>query len=365
MSLRALLLVGLSCLLILCSPGCRRRNAQLDTYVDAMAAEYRVLEDHYYDLQFDYERKCAELQALKKRKAGDDDDADSGGGGDSPPRAPDRNVPSSDSPDDDIPDLTPPVVDPGTPSGPRLDSSRGSGDQPAELPSGERLRRAKAGTRNLAGDADPRATGNGSNRVAQIVLNPTLTGVRDFDDQPGDDGLAVVIEPRSEDGRFVAVPGKVVVVALDPNKDGDAARIARWTVGREQVAKSLKTSAAHRGIHLKLGWPEDRPRTRHLHLFVRYETADGRRLEVNREIAIGVPAELSRRWTPRTGPAETPRVARSAHAARDASRRPPPGPSSVNTNASRRAKSSTRPDAANRKTPPASPAVVPSWQPYR
>ncbi len=315
MSVRALLLAGLPCLLMICGTGCHRRNPKLDLYVDAMAAEYRALEDRYYDLQFDYERKVAEVEKLRRRVK-DGRGADTN---ESPPLAPQRSIPPE---EEGIPDLSPPVIDPGTPVVPGLeppdapqrpDDERDARDEPAldeETGGGEPAARRAANQLDRELDAE-------DSQVAKIALHPGLTGGQDFDDAPGDDGLTVVIEPLSESGRIVSRPGKVTVVALDPSQQGEAARVAKWTVERERVARSLGTPSERPGIHLKLAWPRRKPQHRRLQIFVRYETEDGRRLEANQEIEIALPGELAGRWTPRKSPAASdPRRTGEARVAR-------------------------------------------------
>ena len=67
----------------------------------------------------------------------------------------------------------------------------------------------------------------GDKKVTHLFLNP-LSGGADFDGQPGDDGLRVVIEPRNATDEFVPEAGALSVVLLDPERQGESARVARW-----------------------------------------------------------------------------------------------------------------------------------------
>ena len=49
---------------------------------------------------------------------------------------------------------------------------------------------------------------------------------------------------------------------------------------------SCSPSPLERGLLFRLPWPDGPPRHERLHLFARYETADGRRLEAQREITV-------------------------------------------------------------------------------
>lgn len=144
-------------------------------------------------------------------------------------------------------------------------------------------------------------------KVTHLHLNPLHTGGADFDRVPGDDGLSVLLEPRNGSEQFVPLAGPVSVVLLDPAQVGDAARVARWDFGQSEAEGKLLRDTPRRGIHLELPWPAKIPASNRLQLFVRYETADGRKLQTDREIYITLPGQFSERWTPR--PPERPRRA--------------------------------------------------------
>ena len=136
-------------------------------------------------------------------------------------------------------------------------------------------------------------------KVTHVFLNPLLTGGADFDRQPGDEGLSIVLEPRNAADQYVPQAGAVSVVVLDPAKEGEAARIARWDFTLTATQQKLQTASAAKGIHLEMPWPASPPSAGKLQLFVRYETADGRRLQTDREIFITPPGQVAQRWTPR------------------------------------------------------------------
>ena len=159
-----------------------------------------------------------------------------------------------------------------------------------------------------------------SRQVASIALNRMLTGGVNAGDRSGDHGVLVVIEPRDAQGRTVDAPADVTIALLDPAKEGEAARFARWEFTAEQIALMFRRTAAGQAIHVDAPWPGDPPSHNKLHLFVRYITADGRKLEADQPIEIALPGEKSARWTP----AES--AARSGSATHDASS---PAPSNV------------------------------------
>lgn len=136
-------------------------------------------------------------------------------------------------------------------------------------------------------------------KVTHLFLNPILTRGANFDSQPGDDGLALVLEPRNQAGEFVPVAGPVTVSVLDPTKQGDAARLAFWNLDEKLVRQRVSRQSQSRGIQLQLPWPGAVPETNQVKLYVRYETADGRKVHVQHNLILNPTDHASQRWTPR------------------------------------------------------------------
>ncbi|MDA1052614.1 MAG: hypothetical protein O3C40_19330 [Planctomycetota bacterium] len=283
--LRQFAIIGALCAIV---AGCRS-DPYLDAHIETMNAERRALEDQLYELEYDYERKVAELEDAKERlrKLGGDDEAR--------PRRTNQS-PRIELPEtgDDL-DLSPPTVTPGVPDGPSI-------ELPAPNTGGRSTQRSintepvRIGPTLLEPD-DP--------RITHIHIDPLHTGGSDFDHQPGDDGILVVVEPRNRNDAFVPLAGPMTVVVLDYAKReaGDEARIARWELTAQQVDRSLHNNSSQRGIYLRLPWGDERPESSKLMVAVRYKTADGRTLEATRDIFVTIPGQFSQRWTPRSSTA--------------------------------------------------------------
>lgn len=267
--------------------GCKN-DPYLDTHIEMLNAERRALEDQLYDLEFDYERKVreleeaqSELQALR--------------GGSIEYRSPSRTTrpPATPSESNESLDLSPPMVSPGVPEEPRVEMPQESGEERQLPPPPIRPSSARFSPAVLQPD-DP--------RITHLFLDPARTGGSDFDAQPGDDGIAVVLEPRNEADDFVPLSGPLSIVALDYARrdEGDAARVARWDLDAKQVNQALRNNGQERGIQLRLRWPQQPPQNSRLLLAVRFTTADGRQLEARRDIFVSPPGQLSQRWTPRS-----------------------------------------------------------------
>ena len=134
-----------------------------------------------------------------------------------------------------------------------------------------------------------------SSLVRQITFNQNLTGGYVTEDNPGEQGLLVVIEPRDGQGRLLAAPADVQVAVLDPKLPGQDARVARWNLTAAETAAQLR-GGADSGIHLTLPWRNNRPKHAKLHLFVRYLTGDGRKIEADQPIEVVLPSDRSAGW---------------------------------------------------------------------
>jgi hypothetical protein len=156
-------------------------------------------------------------------------------------------------------------------------------------PSGERAENSlDAGAREPAG-----------RNITHLIVDPQLTSGCDLDGQPGDDGLRIVVEPRNAAEQVIAEAGSLSIVVLDPSKQGEAARIARWDFDERATRQLMADTAPRRGIKLELPWPGAAPAAHRLQLFVRYITPDGRRLQADREVFVTPPGQAASRWTPR------------------------------------------------------------------
>lgn len=135
-------------------------------------------------------------------------------------------------------------------------------------------------------------------QVTRIVLNSRLTGGYDEDGQPGDEAIMVVIEPQNSAGQYVALPGDLSVIVVDPQSPAPMRELARWEFDASETVPWLKKTLLGRGIHLQLPWPNQPPSSERLQLYVRYRTAAGEELLAQREVRVDLvatrlPADLS------------------------------------------------------------------------
>ena len=101
------------------------------------------------------------------------------------------------------------------------------------------------------------------------------------------------------------------VTAFDRTLRGEAARVARWDFTPPETAGLFCRTVNGAAIHLAMGWPDRPPQHNKLQLFVRYVTADGRRLDASQAVEIALPGERTARWTPAEKPAPVERPIRA------------------------------------------------------
>jgi hypothetical protein len=340
--------------LLLMLVGCRT-SPYVTAHIESVNAEYRELEDYVYCLEEENARLVQQLEAARQRGTGGQQPA---GGGLLRRRASGRAGADA------------PAIEPAAPQGPTIEIPGSSSPAPPQIelpnPMSSLLEQSSEVLLAAAAEPLPKAAAPPDERVTHIVLNPQLTGGADFDGQPGDDGLRIVLEPRNAADQFVPQAGEVSIVVLDPSRQGEAARLARWDFDAADTQRMLARDKAARGIKLELPWPAGPPATSRLKLFVRFETADGRKLQTDREVAVTPPGLVIHRWTPR--PPERPRQSSAASEReplpQDAA--PTPMPLAAQPAAAVAASTAASPPPASLSSDaPAASRLRPSWSPHR
>jgi hypothetical protein len=307
--------------------GCRTKP-YVNAHIESVNAEYRQLEDYVYALEEENARLQQELGGIRslgttRTMPSDSPPARGGPFRRSPSTpAPRRSSPATDSepgfepPTIELPGETPPSSSPSGRS--RLQRPAADSEQTApadtppsiELPARPLQNSSAPSEEALPGPPMPKtlpaptvpeviSPKPADKKVTHLFLNP-MSGGADFDGQPGDDGLRVVVEPRNAGDEFIPEAGALSVVLLDPDRQGEAARVARWDFDLSTSRQMLAASSPGRGIKLEVPWPAAPPATNRLKMFVRYEAPDGRRLQTDREIFITQPSQATSRWTPRS-----------------------------------------------------------------
>ena len=290
----------LSCLWLCGCCGTQQRR------VSALERENSQLNGLVWEMEFQLESLEEENEGLKQRLAdGAEDEAPT------PSRTrPKRSKPQEAEPFDPG-DFRPPTIEfPAEPSP--------EGTVPDSLLPGQTRSDASPAAVSVASHEEPEPAEPSitivppeevsldSRRIKRIELG-AMIGTLHLDDKPGDDGLVIVVEPWDGANRMLADAADITVVLIDPAEPAETSRYAQWKFEAKEASKLFRDGDLP-GLHLELPWPDEPPRHDQLHLFVRYTTSDGRKLEADSLVAI----ELSGRgrWvateTPRVRPYEEP-----------------------------------------------------------
>ncbi len=136
-------------------------------------------------------------------------------------------------------------------------------------------------------------------RVAGVAFSTLMTGGTETDDQPGDDGLTVVLVPQDADGELVKVPGTVEIEAFDLSHPEGAQRIGHWQFDADNSHQYWHNGVIQSGYQFELPW-QDRPRSEKVLLHGRIVAADGRQFDTTHTIRIDPPeAALAERGSSR------------------------------------------------------------------
>lgn len=163
-----------------------------------------------------------------------------------------------------------------------------------------------------------RDLGKGTSTIPQgLSLHPGFSGAQQFYADDEADGLMLVVNVLDEDGRMMNlndfdIDAELSVVALDPTKPGDEARIARWDFGPEEV-KNLVRHVPVSGFHVPVVWDTVRPDADEVVVHVRLQSGDDR-MACEGRVNVARNARVAR-WSPR---------AASSSAGDRARQRPPP-----------------------------------------
>jgi len=298
-------------LLLSVMTGCRNRAAQ-----ELLERELRMQEDRIYQLEDELAMLASENDALKHFPShGVVVKPSTSGSSSTNDRSPDRSTrPMSREPNGPpveipmLPTVELPKTSKVTPfRGPPAIAPPGEGfpeaDSPAPLATTKPIvtpaQRASSSqlpaspVEPVAEDIGPAMAPAGlanarSEDVSKITLHETSTAGYDDDGRAGDDGIRVVIEPRSAGGQILAAAGRISFVLMDPLVTGPSSRVARWDFTVEQAAHAYDKTAESEGLHFELPWIDMVPTHRTMHLFVRYHTADGRKLDVDKELDLAL-----------------------------------------------------------------------------
>ena len=166
---------------------------------------------------------------------------------------------------------------------------------PAELEPARAAEGGSAGVSFRSGAvADPTATRDAAS-ITHLGLDVRAVSLPGHSNGNTDTVLKVIVQPRDQAENVVPVAGALTLVVLNPQL---RTRVARWEFGASQTRQWIEETSRDAGLHVPLPGSGEWGEGQDLDLFVRYVTADGRRLEAQCPLRSLGPAEPSR-WSRR------------------------------------------------------------------
>ena len=129
-----------------------------------------------------------------------------------------------------------------------------------------------------------------THEVAEVVINSHATRGHDIDGLPGDEGLDLLIQPRSADGQVLLSTGELTVSVLDPTQPAEKQRIGLWKfIDSETELFFANNELGSYGILLHLPWDQQTPVNRDLTVHVRFVPPTGEAFETTTQVQIEPP----------------------------------------------------------------------------
>ena len=130
--------------------------------------------------------------------------------------------------------------------------------------------------------------------ITEVLINKSVSQGKNTDGQPGDDGVEILIQPKTADGAVVDEAGNLTISLIDPAADQGERQIGQWSFLKEEAMLFFaEDEFDNRGILLQLKWDRKIPANKRLTVYVRFETSDNRIMETTSDIFIDPPNELS------------------------------------------------------------------------
>jgi hypothetical protein len=130
-----------------------------------------------------------------------------------------------------------------------------------------------------------------SSPITEVVINKTVSQGKNFDRLAGDDGIELLIQPKSASGAVIDEAGNLTINLIDSAASQGQRRIGQWTFLKEEAELFFaEDEFDNRGILLDLQWDKIIPTNKRLTVYVRFETPEGRIMETTSDIIIDPPA---------------------------------------------------------------------------
>ena len=127
--------------------------------------------------------------------------------------------------------------------------------------------------------------------ITEIVVNRHASVGQNVDGQSGDEGLNLLVQPRTADGSVHVVAGELSIDLINPKSAFDKQTIGHWQfLPAETELFFAKDRREGEGILLHLPWEQNLPTHQNLVVAVSFTTPDGRVLSTSSRLRVDPPA---------------------------------------------------------------------------
>lgn len=126
--------------------------------------------------------------------------------------------------------------------------------------------------------------------VASIRINRSVSHGEATDNVPGDDKLKILLQTVTASGDVIEQAGNVSVSVIDEAAPQGEQQIGYWQFIRSEAELFFaRDEFGNRGMLLQLPWEDRIPKNSNLTVYIRFETVDGRVLDVTESVTIDPP----------------------------------------------------------------------------
>lgn len=127
--------------------------------------------------------------------------------------------------------------------------------------------------------------------ITEIIVNRQASGGENVDGQLGDEGLNLLVQPRTADGSAHLVAGELSVDLINPAASSDKQKIGHWQFLPAETELFFASDRREgEGILLHLPWENNLPTHHNLVVSVSFTTPDGRVLRTSSRLHVDPPA---------------------------------------------------------------------------
>jgi hypothetical protein len=133
-----------------------------------------------------------------------------------------------------------------------------------------------------------------------------LTGGLNDDNDPGDEALQVLVEPKDTEGHTIKAPGSLAVTVFEITPEGIKKPLSTWRIPPNQMYRKWRSGLFSTGYYFVLPW-KVYPSSDKIRIVAQFALSDGRVFEADKDATIKlVPEKYQKKGVPQSEFEEIP-----------------------------------------------------------